>query len=69
MYEDLENLDSKFKKIAPSILKLKPKDVKKLGISKQTLWNVKKKKIRLNHLNRISSKFKVILSKIIQNSY
>ncbi|MGI0087731.1 MAG: hypothetical protein ACREBI_07185 [Nitrosotalea sp.] len=43
IYEDLENLDSKFRKIAPRILRLKPKDVKKFGISKQTLWNVKKK--------------------------
>ncbi|MDE2588888.1 MAG: hypothetical protein KGL95_04405, partial [Patescibacteria group bacterium] len=37
MYEDLENLDAKFRKIVPRILKLKPKDVKKVGISKQTL--------------------------------
>ncbi|MDE1840722.1 MAG: hypothetical protein KGI09_02460 [Thaumarchaeota archaeon] len=30
IYEDAENLDSKFKKITPSILKLKPKDVRNL---------------------------------------
>lgn len=59
-YEDVRNLDKKFKKIAPSILKLKPKDVKKLGISKQTLWNVKQK-IRLKQSDRISDKFKIKL--------
>lgn len=42
-YEDVRNLDKNFKKIAPSVLKLKLKDVKEFGISKQTLWNVKKK--------------------------
>jgi len=59
-YEDVENLDSKFKKLAPSILKLNPRDVKKFGISKQTLWNVKKN-IRLNQIERISYKIKFIL--------
>jgi len=59
-YEDVRNLDKKFKKIALSILKLKPKDVKKFGISKQTLWNVKKN-IRLNQIERISYKIKFIL--------
>ena len=55
MYEDLENLDAKFRKIAPRVLMLKPKDVKRVGISKQTLWNVKMK-IKLNQFNRISRK-------------
>lgn len=32
--ENLENLDERFKKLAPKILKLKPKDVQKVGISK-----------------------------------
>lgn len=58
MYEDLEHLDEKFRKIAPKILKLRPKDVKRIGISKQTLWNVKKK-IKLNQLNKISHKIKL----------
>jgi len=60
-YEDVRNLDKKFKKIAPSILKLKPKDVKEFGISKQTLWNVKVK-IRSNGFLRISKKVKIVLT-------
>lgn len=64
-YEDVRNLDEKFKKIAPSVLKLKPKDVKKFGISKQTLWNVKKKIIS-RQLCRISSNIKIILIEIIR---
>ena len=59
-YEDVRNLDKKFKKIAPSILKLKPKDVKKFGISKQTLWNAKEK-IRLKKIDKISAKVKIRL--------
>lgn len=63
IYEDVKNLDEKFEKIALRVLKLKPKDVKKLGISKQTLWNVKKK-IKSGHFNRISHRirFKIIKS-------
>jgi outer membrane lipoprotein-sorting protein len=57
-YEDVRNLDKKFKKIAPSILKLKPKDVKEFGVSKQTLWNVKKK-IESYQINRISNSIKI----------
>lgn len=57
-YEDVRNLDEKFKKIAQNILKLKPKDVKRFGISKQTLWNTKKK-IKLNQINRISNSIKI----------
>jgi hypothetical protein len=56
-YEDGRNLDKKFEKIAPMVLKLKPKDVKKFGISKQTLWNVKKK-IELGNSHRISNRMK-----------
>jgi len=65
-YEDVRNLDKKFKKIAPSILKLKPKDVKKFGISKQTLWNVKRK-IRSNQLSRVSyeTKIKILIHIIV----
>lgn len=42
-YEKVEDLDAKFRKISDMILKLKPSDVKKFGISTQTLWNVKTK--------------------------
>lgn len=64
MYEDLENLDSKFRKIAKHVLKLKPKDVKKFGISKQTLWNVKMK-IRLNQFSKVSNKIKIKLFSLL----
>lgn len=57
MYENLENLDEKFRKISDRILELKPRDVKKVGISKQTLWNVKQM-IKSHQLNRISKKIK-----------
>lgn len=63
MYEDLEHLDSKFRKIAKHVLKLKPKDVKKVGISKQTLWNVKQK-VKLKQFSRISHKIKI---QLVQN--
>jgi hypothetical protein len=59
-YEDVRNLDKKFKKIAKDVLKLKPKNVKKFGISKQTLWNVKKK-IESDKFHRISEKMKIKL--------
>ena len=64
IYEDIENIDSKFKKIASDALKLYPKNVKQLGISKQTLWNVKKK-IKSNDLGSISAKIKIKLHKIL----
>lgn len=51
IYENVKNLDSRFKKIAKDVLKLKPKDVKKVEISKQTLWNVKKNKIKSKSSN------------------
>lgn len=57
MYEDLENLDEKFRKISGKILELKPKDVKKMGISKQTLEY--KQKILLNKIGKISNKIKI----------
>lgn len=60
MYENLEELDEKFRKISDKILELKPKDVKNVGISKQTLWNCKKK-IGQNQFNRISNKIKIQL--------
>lgn len=60
IYEDIEDLDTKFKKIADKVLKLNPRDVKKFGISKQTLWNVKKK-IQENVYDKIAMKTKVKL--------
>jgi len=66
-YEDVRNLDKKFKKIAPSILKLKPKDVKKFGISKQTLWNVKNN-MCLNKFDSISTKIKFRFLSLVQNT-
>ena len=40
-YCNKSEIDEKFRKIALRILELKPKDVKEIGISKQTLWNIK----------------------------
>lgn len=60
IYDDVTNLDFKFKEIVPNVLKLNPRDVKKLGISKQTLWNIKQK-IDINQLNKISNKTKIRL--------
>ncbi|HEV2192541.1 MAG TPA: hypothetical protein VGR54_02855 [Nitrosopumilaceae archaeon] len=64
MYED-DNIDSKFKKIAKDVLKLNPRNVKKFEISKQTLWNVKKK-IKINQINRISDKIKNHFLRVVQ---
>lgn len=64
IYEDIENINSKFKKISKDVLKLNPRDVKKFGISKQTLWNVKEK-IRLNQSNKILNKIKRKLVQIL----
>lgn len=58
-YEKVENLDAKFKNLTKDILKLNPKDVKKCGMSRQTLWNAKQK-IRLKQLDRISDKIKTV---------
>lgn len=60
IYEDIEKLDVKLKSIAKDVLKLNLRDVKKIGISKQTLWNVKKR-IKLNQCTKISTKIKVKL--------
>ena len=43
IYQNDSEIDEKFMKLAPKILELKSKDVKGFGISKQTLWNTKKK--------------------------
>jgi len=45
------------------ILKLNPRDVKNVVISKQTLWNVKKR-IKLNQISRISQKIKIMFLQI-----
>ena len=47
----------------PRILKLKPRDVKKVGISKQTLSNIKKK-IKHNQIDRISNRIKFKFTKM-----
>lgn len=58
IYEDVTGLDSKFDIISGAILRLCPKDAKKLGISKQSLWNIKFK-IRVGNSDRISAKLKM----------
>ena len=63
IYENLENLDKKFKELIPRILELKPRDVKKFGISKQTLWNVKNN-INLEQIHKISTKIKIYFIKL-----
>jgi len=57
-YENRKELDKKFRELIPRILKLKPKDVKKFGISKQTLWNVKQK-IKSQILSHLSIETKL----------
>ncbi|WP_268541332.1 hypothetical protein [Candidatus Nitrosotenuis cloacae] len=60
VYENLEDLDEKFRRISDKILDLKPKDVKKVGISKQTLWNCKNN-IQTHNCNKISKNIKLKL--------
>jgi ACT domain-containing protein len=60
VYEDQNDLERKFREFSSLILKLAPKDVKKLGISRQTLWNVKRK-IILNLLDDIANETKIKL--------
>ena len=48
-----------------SILKLEPKDVKYLGISRQTLWNVKQK-LSLNLISKISNNVKLQFLYVVQ---
>lgn len=57
-YEDHDNLERKFRELVPQILKLNPIDVKKFGISRQTLWNIKQKIIK-NQLDTIATKTKI----------
>jgi hypothetical protein len=65
-YENLEDLDEKFRKIMDMVLKLKPRDMKKVGISKQTLWNTKNN-IKSNFLRQISTNTKSKLLRYILN--
>lgn len=60
IYENKEEIERKFKELTPKVLKLEPKDVKSLGISRQTLWNVKQK-IKIGQLKQISTKIKISL--------
>ncbi|MEO9307469.1 MAG: DNA polymerase [Nitrososphaera sp.] len=63
VYEKIEDLDEKFKKISEKVLKLNPRDVKKFGISRQTLWNIKKNICR-QQFQKISSRIKNIIVKV-----
>ena len=60
-YENYEEIERKFRSLIPRILKLQPKHVKTLGISRQTLWNIKKK-IMDNQSHGVS---KILKQKII----
>ena len=64
IYHDDSRIDEKFRKIAPKILELKPKDVKKFRISKQTLWNVKEK-IKNQQIKKISNRIKICLIQLV----
>ena len=60
LYENPDELDAEFSKIADKVLELTPKDVKELGIIKTTLWRTKKN-IESNQMDKISNKIKSIL--------
>lgn len=64
VYENENELERKFKELSNKILLLSPKDVRKFGISRQTLWNVKNQ-IKINNHNGISNKIKTILVYVI----
>lgn len=63
-YEDKEDLERQFVDLSPRILKFEPKDVKKFGISRQTLWNVKNHIVTCT-MHRISNKLKIQLILLI----
>ncbi len=67
IYYDESEINEKFNKLASTILELKPKDVREFGISKQTLWNLKKK-IKLQIFFSISIKTKLILLNYLQST-
>lgn len=57
-YENLDEMERRFRELIPQILKLNPRDVKRYGISKQTLWNVKQN-IKTMQIERISHMIKM----------
>ncbi len=67
IYENVEDLDCKFRKIAKKVLKLNPRDVKELSISRQTLWNVKNNTC-LNKFDKISTKVKLRFLSLVQST-
>jgi outer membrane lipoprotein-sorting protein len=64
VYEDRNDLERRFVELSLRILKLEPKDVKKFGISRQTLWNIKKK-IILKQISKVSRKVKITLMNLL----
>ena len=64
VYENREELEKQFKEISHKILELRPKDVKKFGVSKQTLWNVKNM-IKHSNFHRITFHTKSILIHVL----
>lgn len=63
LYSDVESLEKEFRELSPRILKLKHKDVRELGVSKQTLWNIKNK-IKTKELYKISI---ILKARLIQS--
>ena len=53
------------KELAKKILKLKPKDVKKYGIRRNTLWHIKQR-IKSGKPFKVSNKISGALSKIME---
>lgn len=60
IYEDKSEIERKILENKERILKLRPKDVKDFGISRQTLWNVQTR-IKEKQLHRISVKIKNLI--------
>lgn len=66
-YDDPERVDREFKENSDRILALEPKDVKDIGISRTTLWNVKEK-IKNKECDNITDKIKIKLLSILNKS-
>lgn len=64
VYENENELERKFKELSNKILLLSPKDVRKFGISRQTLWNVKQN-ITASNYEHISTRIK---TKLVENA-
>lgn len=64
IYENLQDLEHRFKCVCKKVLDLKPKDVKKYGISRQTLWNTKTN-IGNNKTDVIAMKTKKLLLQFV----